>query len=397
MTPNAKSGQHRRHGAQVPEDEPVEMTSIGNWQGLEDWSKPGVDRDWVRRAIQTLEADSVRSADTHLQRLPLPDRSPVHLYAKDESGHPTGSLKHRLARSLLLYGLCNGWIGPTTTLVEASSGSTAVSEAYLARLLDLPFIAVMPSDTSPEKLALIERHGGRCHLVTDGSQVAAEARQIAADTGGHFLDQFTYAERATDWRGNNNIAEATFEQMRREQHPEPAWIVIGAGTGGTSATFGRYVRWRGHKTRIAVVDPAGSAFLEGWRDGRPGATASGSRIEGVGRPRVEASFEPRIVDRMIKLPDKAALAGMRWAQQAVGRTVGPSTGLNLYAALRLCAEMAKAGEAGSVVTLLCDSGSRYETTWGDAAWCQRNGLDAPLPIGATIHDLLAVADSPNKP
>ena len=73
------------------------------------------------------------------------------------------------------------------------------------------------------------------------TQVAAE---LAAETGGHYLDQFTYAERATDWRGNNNIAESIFEQMTHERHPVPSWIVVGAGTGGTSATIGRYIRYR---------------------------------------------------------------------------------------------------------------------------------------------------------
>jgi cysteine synthase A len=73
--------------------------------------------------------------------------------------HPTGSLKHRLARSLFLYGLCNGWITERTTIVEASSGSTAISEAYFARFLELPCVAVMPTSTSPEKVALIEGYG----------------------------------------------------------------------------------------------------------------------------------------------------------------------------------------------------------------------------------------------
>ena len=71
----------------------------------------------------------------------------IDLYLKDESTHPTGSLKHRLARSLFLYALCNGWIGPGAPFVEASSGSTAVCEAYFARMLGLPFIAVMPRST----------------------------------------------------------------------------------------------------------------------------------------------------------------------------------------------------------------------------------------------------------
>ena len=87
----------------------------------------------------------------------------IDLYLKDESTHPTGSLKHRLARSLFLYGLCNGWIDEGVTIIEASSGSTAVSEAYFARMLDLPR-GRRPAIVSPEKLALIEQQGGRCHV-----------------------------------------------------------------------------------------------------------------------------------------------------------------------------------------------------------------------------------------
>ena len=216
-------------------------------------------RLWADNAVRLIEADARRSADTHLLRYPLPsawcDGVDVALYLKDESTHITGSLKHRLARSLFLYALCNGWIGENTTVIEASSGSTAVSEAYFAALLGLPFIAVMPSSTSASKIALIESQGGRCHFVAESSQVYAEAEQLAQETGGHYLDQFTNAERATDWRGNNNIAESIFAQMDEETHPGPEWIVVGAGTGGTSATIGRYIRYRRYATRLCVVDP----------------------------------------------------------------------------------------------------------------------------------------------
>ncbi len=164
-------------------------------------------RAWVNEAVRKVEADSNRSADTHLHVFPLPTAWGIDLYLKDESVHPTGSLKHRLARSLFLYALCNGWVQEGTTVIEASSGSTAVSEAYFARLLGLPFVAVMPVGTSQEKINLIELYGGRCHLVDDPSTIYAESRRLATETGGHYLDQFTYAERATDWRGNNNIAE----------------------------------------------------------------------------------------------------------------------------------------------------------------------------------------------
>ena len=104
------------------------------------------------------------------------------------------------------------------------------------------------------------------------------------------MDQFTFAERATDWRGNNNIAESIFAQMALEQHPIPQWIVCGAGTGGTSATIGRYGRYRRLATRICVADPEGSVFHRHWAD-RDVAKLDrcASRIEGIGRahaPRV---------------------------------------------------------------------------------------------------------------
>ena len=209
-------------------------------------------RAWVSEAIRIVDADANRSADTHLHVFPMPAGSGVDLYLKDESVHPTGSLKHRLARSLFLYALCNGWIHEGTTVIEASSGSTAVSEAYFARLLGLPFIAVMPASTSREKVELIEFYGGRCHFVERSGQIYGEAKRLAEETGGHYMDQFTYAERATDWRGNNNIAESIFGQLSLEEHPIPTWIVVGAGTGGTSATIGRFLRYRRHPTRLAA-------------------------------------------------------------------------------------------------------------------------------------------------
>ncbi|MEV7632466.1 PLP-dependent cysteine synthase family protein [Microbacterium sp. NPDC089318] len=330
--------------------------------------------EWVSSAIQVLEADGNRSADTHLHLFPLPANWGIDLYLKDESVHPTGSLKHRLARSLILYGLVNGLIDEGTTLVESSSGSTAVSEAYFARMLGLKFITVVPRSTSREKIELIEFYGGRCHFVDHADEISPEARRLAAGCHGHYLDQFTFAERATDWRGNNNIAESVFSQLSQERHPIPRWIVVGAGTGGTSATFGRYVRYRRHATEVAVVDPEGSAFYAGWR-GDPDATGHPSRIEGIGRPRVEPSFVPSVIDEMIPVPDAASVAAIRLLRERTLHWTGGSTGTNLYGAFELIGRMRDAGETGSVVTLICDSGVRYAQTYYDDAWVAAQGWD----------------------
>lgn len=333
-------------------------------------------RSWVREAVRIIEADANRSADTHLHVFPLPADWGIDLYLKDESVHPTGSLKHRLARSLFLYGLVNGQIGSDTVLVEASSGSTAVSEAYFARMLGLRFVTVVPRSTSPEKIALIEFYGGECHYVDRAPDMYPEAERLASECNGHYLDQFTYAERATDWRGNNNIAESVYAQMQSERHPVPTWIVVGAGTGGTSATFGRYVRYKRHTTKIGVVDPENSSFYGAWETGALDyATGMPSRIEGIGRPRVEPSFVPGVIDEMLQVPDAGSLAAIRLLRERTGHWAGGSTGTNLHGAFVLISRMLAEGQAGSVVTLLCDGGERYANTYYNDDWLAQKNID----------------------
>jgi cysteine synthase A len=348
-------------------------------------------REWVNQAIRRIEADFQRSADTHLFRLEVPGLSGIDIYLKDESTHPTGSLKHRLARSLFLYALCNGKLSEGKPVIEASSGSTAVSEAYFARMLGLRFIAVMPRSTARSKIAQIEFFGGECHFVGSAPEMHDAAVEMAARTGGYFMDQFMYAERATDWRGNNNIAESIYRQMAQEPYPVPSAIVMSAGTGGTSATLGRYMRYCSHATELVVVDPENSVFYDSYQSGDRTLTRDcSSRIEGIGRPKVEPSFQHDVIDRMIRVPDAASVAAMLWLERLTGRRAGPSTGTNIWGTLQVAQEMRAAGQCGSIVTLMCDSGQRYLDTYyhpawvgekvGDVApWLDQLGSIGPLP------------------
>jgi len=326
-------------------------------------------RNWVSDAISRIEADYQRSADTHLFKLPVPGLKGIDIYLKDESTHPTGSLKHRLARSLFLYALCNGKLTEGRTVIEASSGSTAVSEAYFAQMLGLPFIAVMPRSTAQKKIDMITLYGGQCHFVETAPQMHDAAVALATETGGYFMDQFLYAERATDWRGSNNIAESIFSQMKLEPHPIPHTLVMSAGTGGTSATLGRYVRYKGHTSRLLVVDPECSVFYDSYVSGDAMLTrACSSPIEGIGRPKVEKSFQPDVIDAMMQVPDAASIATIWWLEKRIGRKAGPSTGTNLWGALNVAQQMQEQGEEGSIVTLLCDGGERYLDTHYNPVW-----------------------------
>ena len=215
------------------------------------------DRAFVSKAIETLAQEAARSADTQLLRLDLPSFPGIPIYFKDEAAHPTGSLKHRLARSLFLYALCNGRLRAGQTVVDASSGSTAISEAWFARLLGLPFIAVMPACTAPGKLRDVESLGGKCDLVDDPAQVHARAAWHAAQGACH-LDQFGLAERATDWRGNNNIAESILAQMARRARSRACLDRLRSG----------HRRNLGHHRAVSALQDTGHPPLRGRAGGQ---------------------------------------------------------------------------------------------------------------------------------
>nr|WP_084422016.1 pyridoxal-phosphate dependent enzyme [Henriciella litoralis] len=334
-------------------------------------------RDWAREAINTIQAEATRQGQTNLVKLKLPGFRYVDMYLKDESAHASGSLKHRLAQSLFLWGICSGKIGPHTTIIECSSGSTAISEAYFANLLSLDFKAIVPKRTAQRKIREIEFYGGECVLVEPHEIYEIAAKQ-ACETDCYFMDQFTYAERATDWRGPNNIAAAIFEQMKSERCPEPDWIVVGAGTGGTSTTIGRYLRYsgRGRNSRLCVVDPENSVLYDHYKTRKTNlVSAHSSRIEGIGRPRVEPSFFPELVDEMIQVPDAGSMAALRYLEGLTGRQLGGSTGTNFFGAYQLALELEDRKEPASIVSLICDDGQRYADTYHNEDWVRAQGLD----------------------
>lgn len=144
--------------------------------------------------------------------------------------------------------------------------------------------------------------------------------------------------------------------------------------------LGRDVRYRRLGTKLCIVDPENSAVFPGWcANDVDHMTGVGSRIDGVGRPRVEPSFLPEVVDRMISVPDAASVAAARFLQETTGWRAGGSTGTNMWGALRLVCEMHHAGERGSMVTLLRDGGDRYTGSIYDDTWVAEHQFDLGPP------------------
>lgn len=318
---------------------------------------------WRAHALGVLAA----GPPTPLIPLPLPG-SGVRLLLKDESAQPTGSMRHRHARALLRRAVTDGLITEGTTVVEATGGNAAVAQAWFARRLGLPYIAVMPGEPSPARARPVEALGGMCRFVTPPLAIYDAARAIE----GHFLDQFGRAVP-------HDLGEELFAQVR------PDWVVTGANTGATSASLGQRIRAHDIPCRVAVADPDNSAYFPGWTLDVPDyATGMPSRIEGVGRPRVEPGFRPDLVDLVIPVPDAASVAAARYLREVIGLPVGGSSGTALWAALELVERMRARGETGTVVSLIGDAAERHLATYHDDGWAAGKGLDVE-PYAAELR------------
>ncbi|MEW9546812.1 PLP-dependent cysteine synthase family protein [Nonomuraea sp. NPDC050783] len=300
----------------------------------------------------------------------LPVAAPgIRLLLKDESRQPTGSLRHRHARALFRQAIADGLVGEGTIVVEATGGDAAVAQAWFARRLGLPYIVIMPGERTEARARPVEALGGECRFVTPPLAIYDAARAL----DGHFLDQFGRA-------APHDLAEELFAQVR------PDWVVTGAGTGATSATLGRWIRDHALSCRVAVADPENSAYFPGWTLDAPDyATGMPSRIEGIGRPRVEPGFRPDLVDLVIPVPDAASVAAARRIRELTGLPAGAASGTALWAALELAGRMHARGESGTLVALLGDAADRHLATYHDDAWTAAKGLDVERHTGELRH------------
>lgn len=345
-------------------------------------------RAWQRGRLARLHALKRRARITPLHRLTFPRLPGIRVYLKDERAHPSGSLKHRLAAALFEHALCHGWLAPGAPVIEASSGSTAVSEAWFARRLGLPFIAVVPRGTARAKLDAITAEGGQVHVIDDAAALSSTAAALANELGGHFMDQFRFASEASDWRGDDNLAAESLRQLDALDEPTPQAVILGAGTGGTAATFARHLRYRGLASEILGVDPQRSVYRALWA-GQPMLTfdvspSSPNPIEGIGRPCPAQAFLPHAFDDLQTIEDAASLAAARWLEKHVALCAGPSTGTALIGALRHAERLYERGENAALLMLICDDGQRYCDTLYNDDW-----LDRSYPAHRRYADELA--------
>ena len=273
----------------------------------------------------------------------------AELYGKLEAKNPSGSVKDRPALAMIADAEANGVLARGATVVEATSGNTGISLAMLARVRGYRCMLVMPEDMSSTRQAILRAYGADLVLTPahDGMRGAVdEAERIVARTGNAWMP------RQFDNPSNPGAHERTTAvELWEDLGGAVDAFVAGVGTGGTITGVARGLRARGSKLRVYAVEPKASAVLSG---GKPGLHG----IQGLG-----AGFIPKVLDRS-QIDEVIAVSDLE-AERMVGRLsreeglyVGPSSGANVHAAVRIASRMRSDQR---VVTILCDTGERYQS------------------------------------
>jgi len=270
------------------------------------------------------------------------------VYGKMESLNPGGSVKDRIALSMVEEAERTGALRPGDVIVEPTSGNTGIGLALVCAVKGYQLILTMPDDYSVERRRLLERLGAKLELTPaiEGMTGAVfAARQLVESKPGYFMPQ--QFENAANPKVHR---ETTAIEILEALEGRVDAFVAGVGTGGTITGVGQVLRERlGAAVKIVAVEPSRSPVLSG---GRAGLHA----IQGIGASFVPGVLDRTIYDEIIRVEDKEAQQmALRLAKEE-GLLLGPSSGANVHAALKVAEGL---GPGKSVVTILCDTGERY--------------------------------------
>ena len=276
---------------------------------------------------------------------------PFRLLGKLEYLNPAGSVKDRVAMSMIEAAEADGTIGPKSVLIEPTSGNTGIGLAMVAAARGYRLIITMPDTMSQERRKFMSAYGAEL-VLTDGSlgmQGAIDrANELAAEIdGGVVMGQFSNP-------ANPAAHEAgTGPEIWRDTDGAVDVVVAGVGTGGTISGVGRYLKSKNPAIEIIGVEPAASPVLTQGRKGK-------HSIEGIGAGFVPDNLDMDVVDRVIAIDDQDALGMGAMVARTEGVLVGISSGAAICAALQLAAEPRYSNK--TIVVILPDGGDRYLST-----------------------------------
>ena len=272
----------------------------------------------------------------------------ARLLAKVESFNPAGSVKDRVALSMIETAEAEGRLKPGSVIIEPTSGNTGIGLCAVAATRGYRTIIVMPETMSVERRMLMTAYGAELVLTPDMASAIAKADELAAQipnaiVAGQFVNP-----------ANPAAHEATTgPEIWEDTDGDVDIFVCGVGTGGTITGTGRYLKAQNPNLRVVGMEPAGSAVLSGGKAGPHG-------LQGIGAGFVPAVLDVSVMDEVVTVTEEEAYAAGRLLARKEGVLAGISSGAALHAAISVAARPENAGK--TVVVLLPDTGDRYLST-----------------------------------
>jgi len=301
-----------------------------------------------------------------------------NILGKAEFMNPGGSVKDRAAKAIVLDAEARGLLRPGGVIVEGTAGNTGIGLALVANSLGYRTVIVIPETQSQEKKDMLRLCGADLrevpavpyrdenNYVKFSGRLAEELAKTEAN-GAIWANQF---DNVANRKGHyENTGPEIFEQTNGKVDA----FICAVGTGGTLAGTGMALKERNPKIIISLADPLGAALHSFYTTGEL-SSCGGSITEGIGQGRITANLEDAPVDQSFQIPDEEALPICFDLLKEEGLCLGGSSGINVAGAIRLAQEL---GPGKTIVTILCDSGIRYQSKLFNPVFLREKGLPVP--------------------
>lgn len=313
------------------------------------------------------------------------DIGPCRLFVKLESANPGGSIKDRIARSMIEAAEADGSLKPGGTIVEATAGNTGLGLAQVGLLKGYRLLLVVPDKMAREKIQHLRAMGVDVRITrSDVGKGHPEYYQDMAQAIAAGLNNAVYINQFSNPANPRAHETTTGPEILEQMEGDVDAVVVGVGSGGTLTGLGRFFARASPKTRMVLADPVGSILaplVERGEKIEPGSWV----VEGIGEDFVPDNCDLELVSKAYEIPDAESIATARMLLTKAGILGGSSSGTLLAGALRYCREQT---EPKRVVTLVCDTGSRYLSKVYNDSWVAEQGL-MDRELHGDLRDLIA--------
>ncbi|MBW4518194.1 MAG: cysteine synthase A [Scytolyngbya sp. HA4215-MV1] len=298
------------------------------------------------------------------------DQTGCEILGKAEFLNPGGSVKDRAALYIIQKAEEQGLLKPGGTVVEGTAGNTGIGLAHICNAKGYKCLIIIPETQSQEKIDLLRTLGAEVRTVPavpyrDPNNYVKLSGRVAAE-----LDNAIWANQFDNLANRQSHYETTGPEIWEQTNGKVDGWVAATGTGGTYAGVALFLKEKNPQIQCVVADPMGSGLYSYVKTGE--VKLEGSSItEGIGNSRVTANMEGAPTDDAIQVDDVEAVRVIYQLLEKDGLFMGGSVGINVAAAIALAKQM---GAGHTIVTVLCDGGSRYQSKLFNRDWLKTKGL-----------------------